>query len=242
MARHIERGLIRATVRAGVGTAIQGGSLDENFTMALQWQAVSTLGELGAREIGQAFREQKIDRFTQLLAHAALGCATGAVAGDCGAGALGGVVGELAAQALLDNKTAVKVGEELAEAVQSGQLSAVKAEALAWGWQERGVDLSVPAAVCRSRSRGDVDVGAGAAENAVRHNVLGGLVKVIQALMQYVKKKGAKVADKAPKKVNDLFKNGRTPKASELKKFAEQQGFKGTSINRIHICFLSHCC
>ena len=190
-AHYMQRGLLRATVRAGVGTAIQGGSLDENFIRALQLQAVSTLGELGAREIGQAFREQKIDRFTQLLAHAALGCATGSVAGDCGAGALGGVVGELAAQALLDNKTAVKVGEELAEAVQSGQLSAARAEALAWGWQARGVDLSVLAAgLSVALAGGDVDVGAGAAENAVRHNALcfgvcvgvGGALAVMGAL------------------------------------------------------------
>ena len=174
-------------MRAGVGTAIQGGSLDEHFIQALQWQAVSTLGELGARAIGQAFREQKLDRFTQLLAHAALGCATGAVAGDCGA--LGGVMGELAAQTLLDNKTAVQVGEELAEAVQSGELSVAKAEALAWCWQARGVDLSVLAAgLSVALAGGDVDVGAGAAENAVRHNALcfgicvGGGLAVIGAL------------------------------------------------------------
>ena len=63
-------------------------------------------------------------------------------------------------QALLDNKTAVEVGEELAEAVQSGQLSAARAEALAWGWQERGVDLSVLAAgLSIALAGGDVDVG-----------------------------------------------------------------------------------
>ena len=119
----------------------------------------------------------------------ALGCATGSVAGDCGAGALGGVVGELAAQALLDNKTALKVGAELAEAVQSGQLSAGEAEALAWGWQDRGVELSVLAAgLSVALAGGDVNVGAGAAENAVRHNALcfgicvGGALAVMGAL------------------------------------------------------------
>ena len=81
------------------------------------------------------------------------------------------------------------MGEELAEAVQSGQLSAARAEALAWGWQERGVDLSVLAAgLSIALAGGDVDVGAGAAENAVRHNALcfgicvGGALAVMGAL------------------------------------------------------------
>ena len=50
--QYMERGLLRATVRAGVGTAIQGGSLDEHFIRALRLEAVSTLG----RGRGPAYR------------------------------------------------------------------------------------------------------------------------------------------------------------------------------------------
>ena len=105
------------------------------------------------------------------------------------------------------------MGEELAEAVQSGQLSAARAEALAWGWQERGVDLSVLAAgLSVALAGGDVDVGAGAAENAVRHNALGGLVKVIQALEQYVKKKSLAKKERSVDDIISGSKPGRPTK------------------------------
>ena len=165
-AQYMQRGLIRATVRAGVGTALQGGSLDEHFIRALQLQAVSTLGEVGAKEIGQAFREQKIDRFTQLLAHAALGCATGSVAGDCGAGALGGVVGELAAESL-EKRLQERLKRELADK----KISVKEAEIMARDLRRDGVNLAKLAAGLSAGLAGlDVNTAADAGGTAAENN------------------------------------------------------------------------
>lgn len=91
----IQQGLIKASVRAGISTAISGGKLGDNLISALRVEAASVIGENVAQEIGKAVDAQDMNTASQLIAHAALGCVTGAVAsGDCGSGALGGVVGE----------------------------------------------------------------------------------------------------------------------------------------------------
>ena len=51
----IQRGFVRATVYAGVSTAIEGGSLDQNLLDALRLEASYVLGENVAQEIGAAF-------------------------------------------------------------------------------------------------------------------------------------------------------------------------------------------
>ena len=62
---------------------------------------------------------------------------------------------------------------------------------------------------------GDVNVGVGAAENAVRHNalgVLGGVVKVIQALKRYVKKKALAKKERSIDDIISGSKPGRPTK------------------------------
>ncbi len=170
----IQRGLIRATVNTGVSTAIQGGKLDENLISALRMEAVSVIGENVAQEIGSAVKDGDLNTATQILAHAALGCVTGAIAsGDCGSGAVGGAVGETIGLTLLSDKRAEKVGAELGEALQNGELTPEQAEALAYKWEQQGVDLSkLAAGLSAALLGGNVDIAANAAETAVENNVL----------------------------------------------------------------------
>ncbi|HLJ64896.1 MAG TPA: DUF637 domain-containing protein, partial [Stellaceae bacterium] len=107
-----ERAAVSVGVNTAVGTAINGGNLGQNFLTNLRSGAASVVGELGANEIGQLLNpggslNQALGSAAeplQLLAHAGLGCATGALGGGhCTAGAEGGVVGELAGQALFSS-------------------------------------------------------------------------------------------------------------------------------------------
>ena len=61
VAQDIRRSLIRMTVNAGVSTAIEGGSLDENLISVLRQEAASVIGENAAQEIGRAFHSGEID-------------------------------------------------------------------------------------------------------------------------------------------------------------------------------------
>jgi hypothetical protein len=92
---------------AAINSAINGQALDESTLSAALSSALVTAGMVaGANAIGDAASSQngspaQIDAFTQKVAHAVLGCAGGAAAaggGDgCSAGAVGAVVGEMAA-------------------------------------------------------------------------------------------------------------------------------------------------
>ncbi|EJF86708.1 hypothetical protein ME1_01366, partial [Bartonella vinsonii subsp. arupensis OK-94-513] len=98
IAREAEKNLIKASIGAGVQTALEGGSLDKNFITNLRTALSGTIGKALAEEIGTAKADGKIDTVTQIIAHAGLGCLVGATAnGACTAGAIGGAVGEATA-------------------------------------------------------------------------------------------------------------------------------------------------
>ena len=164
MAQYMERGLIRATVRAGVGTALQGGSLDEHLIRALQWQAIDTIGEVAAREIGAAAGAGRIDQATRYLAHAALGCGLGAAAGgSCEAGAIGGVAGEAVGDWLrADMEARLSQGTVRGEDLQR--------------WVDQGVSLARLAggvgAWLATGEAGALRGGGDTAANAARHNAM----------------------------------------------------------------------
>jgi filamentous hemagglutinin family protein len=89
---------------SAIDAAINGKPFDEKtLTNALASALVTTGMAQGANEIGAA----KLDTFASSVAHAALGCVGGAaIAGNgsgCAPGAVGAVVGELAAQYALDH-------------------------------------------------------------------------------------------------------------------------------------------
>ena len=193
VARHIERGLIRATVRAGVGTAIQGGSLDENLLRALQWQAIDTIGEVAAREIGKAYANARKDAngkitdptaqqyITHKLAHAVLGCTLGQIgAGDCAAGAASGALGAAVAEGYerltyaefeAETSKMIKVAAE----ANGGELSAAQKvyyERLFLDWRRRGLDITkLSGALFAMAAGGEADTGALVAGNAAEHNI-----------------------------------------------------------------------
>jgi filamentous hemagglutinin len=89
--------------RAVIGTAINGGSFEENLRDGLKNAILDTVAAQVANQIGDLTKKNVLDDFTNKVAHAVAGCMVGAVradnAGGCGAGALGAAIGELAAEA-----------------------------------------------------------------------------------------------------------------------------------------------
>lgn len=163
IAQDIQRGLIRATVNAGVSTAIEGGKLDDKLLDAFRLEAASVLSENVAQEIGKAYHTGGIDKVSQMIAHAALGCAAGAIAaGDCKAGAIGGVVGEV---------TAELVEQSIYNALTERDLTRDEAVVLVNNWRASGVDVArVAAGLAAALAGGDVGAGADAGGNAAENN------------------------------------------------------------------------
>ena len=85
-------------VKAVIGTAINGGSFEKNLADALKSALLDTVAAQGANFIGSNF-----EGMSNKIAHAITGCMVGAARADkasgCAAGALGAVVGEIAAEA-----------------------------------------------------------------------------------------------------------------------------------------------
>lgn len=163
IARDIQKSLVRATVKAGVSTAIEGGKLDKNLLDAFRLEASATLGKYVAEEIGKAAHSKDIDKVSQLVAHAALGCAVGAVAsGDCKGGAIGGVVGEI---------TADMVDKSIRNALSKGNLTQAEALVMVTEWRANGIEVArVAAGLAAALAGGDLDTGANAGANAAENN------------------------------------------------------------------------
>ncbi len=89
--------LTAGAAKAVIGTAINGGSFEENLKEGLKNALLDTVAAQGAYAIG----DLKLDEFTNKIAHAIAGCAVGAAQtdGSCAAGALGAAIGEMAAEA-----------------------------------------------------------------------------------------------------------------------------------------------
>ena len=191
-AQYMERGLIRATVRAGVGTALQGGSLDENFIRALRLEAASTLGEVTAREIGAEVDANDLGTASRLIAHAALGCVVGAVAADeCGSGAVGGVTGE--AIGLVTRARLAEWLETRIRDARAGKVTPARILEELKAYQERGINVArLASGLAVAAAGGDVDTAAFAGGNAAEHNALcGGLcIGFVAALIGYVSYSG----------------------------------------------------
>jgi filamentous hemagglutinin len=89
--------------RAVIGTAISGGSFEQNLKDGLKAAVLDTIAAQAANEIGDWTKKETLNDFTNKVAHAIAGCMVGAVradnAGGCGAGALGAAIGEFAAEA-----------------------------------------------------------------------------------------------------------------------------------------------
>jgi filamentous hemagglutinin len=148
------KNLQAGVARAVIGTAINGGSLEESLQNGLKGAILDTLAAQAAYKIGDLKDAGKLDSFTQLVAHAIAGCAVGAVRTDnssgCSAGAIGAVVGELTA----NNFGRDANGDPKPDAVQLAQMLSGIAGALA------GLDAA------------GINIAAGAGANAAANNAL----------------------------------------------------------------------
>jgi len=120
---------------------------------------VGVLGKHAAMKIGEAYDggNGDIDYVTHKIAHLALGGAIAAASGDdIAAGAIGGMIGEITAEAFLTDRIQSGMTEE-----DIDKLEAV------------GVDFSKLAAGLAAAVAGaDVDTAAGTAENAAQNNAV----------------------------------------------------------------------
>ena len=143
--------LINTTAAAGVGTAINGGSLKDNLGNAALGALVTTAhGEI-ASKIKVNFSE---DYVAHKIAHAVAGCAAAAAAnqGKCRDGAIGAAVGEMVGEAMLGERDVNTLSaNERQKIIGYSQIIAGSTVALV---------------------KGDVNMAANAAAVAVEKNVL----------------------------------------------------------------------
>lgn len=99
----LQQNLTAGAARAVIGTAINGGSFEDNLREGLKGAILDTVAAQGAKAIGDMAQAGTLNTFSQAVAHAVAGCMVGAVrtdnSGGCAAGALGAAIGELAAEA-----------------------------------------------------------------------------------------------------------------------------------------------
>jgi filamentous hemagglutinin len=171
--------LIKAAIKVGVTTVIEGAPLDQTLLAALRMAAADTIGAAVAVEIGTAAKTGQINTAAQLIAHAALGCATGAIAsGDCAGGAAGGVAGEITTQLMLAGWAEGELRrlqslndvEWTQERIES-ELAAIESQYA----QFRGQGINVAAlagGMASALTSGNANTGAMTGGNAANHNAL----------------------------------------------------------------------
>jgi len=137
------------------------------------------LGKYVAQQIGGAYKANEIDKVSQLIAHAVLGCATGAIAtGDCKAGAVGGVAGEITADLLV--RKWVKSTLEHYASLQDQPLTVDEAMALKTSleadfeaFKAQGIHTArLASGLMAALVGGDVDTAADAGGNAAENNAM----------------------------------------------------------------------
>uniref|UniRef100_UPI00248DEC57 DUF637 domain-containing protein n=1 Tax=Parendozoicomonas sp. Alg238-R29 TaxID=2993446 RepID=UPI00248DEC57 len=112
----VEKALYDAGIRAGVSTAIHGGSLGDNLESSLTSAVINWTGQQLTHQIGnleQTNADIDAGDWQKTLAHAVVGCAQAKAGGkDCASGALGGATAELLSP-WLDSNGLDKKGDEL---------------------------------------------------------------------------------------------------------------------------------
>ena len=170
-------------------TAIASGVLGGNIHDTLQQAATNTIGAEAAKAIGEAADKGDINRATQLIAHAALGCGLGSTRdGHCSSGAVGAVAGELTAEVVL--KTRI---EQLLKEAQENHLSETEVYARLDAIKDEGADLGALAgALSAYATGGDAVTGGKTGQNAAHNNALcGGVcIAAAAAIITYVTVEG----------------------------------------------------
>ena len=179
----IGQGLIAAGVDTGVSTIVEGQELGEALLGSLRTEAAGVLGENVAQEIGAAVANGDLDTAGQLIAHGALGCATGVIAaGDCASGAAGAVIGE--ATALIYQSQI----EGWLEDAEAGTLSIDEIADQVEAMKKAGVDVAkLASGFAVGMAGGNVDVAAEAGANAAENNVFW-MVPIIIVTLEVVDK------------------------------------------------------
>ncbi|QJB56882.1 DUF637 domain-containing protein [Pseudodesulfovibrio sp. zrk46] len=209
LAQELKEGAVQAGVNAGVGTAVNGGNLGENLVANLRGAAVSVLGAKVANEIGEAYNKGNgdIGYVTHKIAHAALGGAMDLASGGNGiSGAIGGVAGEITAEALAN---------EIEESLLSGEITPEKAKR----WSDAGVDIArLAAGLAAVAAGGDIDAAADAGGNAAENNAFFTLPVLIAAATA-----GAEALDKflLGKDIVDFFVAGHEGDIEKQSEIAE---------------------
>ena len=168
-------GVAEGSLRAIVDSAVNGNPLDENLKGALLSAAVGVIGAEAANVIGEAAQVGDLNKATQLIAHAALGCALGeASGGDCRSGAGGAVVGELTAWGY-EEISGDELRADLEEIKSSSDLSAAQKNLLVHSkvaeWKSRGVNMAkLSSALAAGLTGNDANTAAMTAGNAVENN------------------------------------------------------------------------
>jgi len=147
----LAKNVIDNVASATISHAINGGDLKQQLEQSLKTAFIDTSAAKGANWIGDMWQKDKINDFTHKLTHALAGCAAGeAKAHDCSSGALGAVVGEIAAEAFAPN---------------DGTLTAQqKTNAINFAKTMAGVAAAL--------TGGDVNLAAAAGANAAENNAL----------------------------------------------------------------------
>jgi hypothetical protein len=95
----LQKNLIDNTASTVVNHALNGGDFQQQLEQSLKSAFIDTGAAQSANKIGDLNTHGDLNAFTHQLAHAIAGCAAGAAkSNDCGSGALGAAVGEMAAE------------------------------------------------------------------------------------------------------------------------------------------------
>lgn len=179
----IQQQLVSVGVSTTVDTVVTGADFSESLKQNLRFAGAAVLGAAAAKQIGAAFdsKESGWDskRGLQLIAHAAVGCATGAIAGaDCKTSGLATAAGEAAALAYRD-----QVFKDLDQMVhQEVPPTPEEIKAHIAVWAKNGVSISrltgaLSAAIAGGNAT-DVQAGAQGASIATENNVIPILIAV----------------------------------------------------------------
>ncbi|MCU8089778.1 DUF637 domain-containing protein [Shewanella sp. SM21] len=201
--------VVETTVSTGISTVINGGSLGdfrEQFVQGLAMSSMDKIGEVLAKDIGEAVNKGSINEAVRYLAHASLGCAIGlGVASvskgqdsgvSCASGAGGAVIGEVIAdqyksqqdydakvkileKTLKEFGISVDAFENLTDAQKVQVLRNKSSIDTIQKIKATGIDLAkLGAGLAAFIAGGEVNIAANAGENAAENN---GFWFVIQA-------------------------------------------------------------
>ena len=168
LTQHAQQIAVTSLTSATLEAGINGGDFGETLIDGVKTGAVFAVASGVSSEIGKAYKGGNIDKATQLIAHAALGCAAGAASsGDCAAGAAGGVIGEVAGDIYKNS-----IADDLGEDIKNGTLTVGKLNY----YRQNGVNIAklsgaIAAALAGAESDAIYDAAA-LGQNAAENNAI----------------------------------------------------------------------